>query len=64
MPMAKKNSSTLFRLFSPTGYDPSKLITPMSKVARDLNIEGLHLFTFNNVEATAEWQRKQLAKLS
>lgn len=27
-----------------------------------LGIEGLHLFTFNNVEATAEWQRKQLAE--
>ena len=63
MRFVKKNSSTILRLFSPTGYDPSKLITPMSKVARDLNIEGLHLFTFNNVEATAEWQRKQLAKL-
>ncbi len=55
MRFVKKNSSTLFKLFSPSGYDPSKLITPMSKVARDLNIEGLHLFTFNNVEATAEW---------
>ena len=26
--------------------------------------DSRHLFTFNNVEATAEWQRKQLAKLS
>ena len=64
MRFVKKNSSTLFKLFSPSGYDPSKLITPMSKVARDLNIEGLHLFTFNNVEATAEWQARQLAKLA
>jgi hypothetical protein len=36
----------------------------MSKVASGLGIEGLHLFTFNNVEATAAWQRKQLTKLS
>jgi methylenetetrahydrofolate reductase (NADPH) len=63
MRFVKKNSGTIFKLFSPSGYDPTKLIAPMSKVARDLNIEGLHLFTFNNVEATAEWQRKQLAKL-
>ena len=63
MRFVKKNSSTIFKLFSPSGYDPSKLINPMSKVARDLNIEGLHLFTFNNVEATAAWQQKQLAKL-
>jgi methylenetetrahydrofolate reductase (NADPH) len=63
MRFVKKNSGTIFKLFSPSGYDPTKLIAPMSKVARDLNIEGLHLFTFNNVDATAEWQRKQLAKL-
>ena len=64
MRFVKKNSGTIFKLFSPSGYDPSKVINPMTKVARDLGIEGLHLFTFNNVEATAEWQRKQLAKLS
>ena len=64
MRFVKKNSGTIFKLFSPTGYDPSKLIAPMSKVARDLGIEGLHVFTFNNVEATDAWQRKQLAKLS
>jgi methylenetetrahydrofolate reductase (NADPH) len=63
MRFVKKNSSTIFKLFSPSGYDPSKLISPMSKVANDLGIEGLHLFTFNNVDATAEWQRKQLSKL-
>ncbi len=63
MRFVKKNSATIFKLFSPSGYDPSKVINPMCKVAQDLNIEGIHLFTFNNVEATAEWQRKQLAKL-
>jgi methylenetetrahydrofolate reductase (NADPH) len=63
MRFVKKNSSTLLRLFSPTGYDPSKLITPLSKVAADLGIEALHLFTFNNVEATAAWQTKQLERL-
>ena len=56
-------SATIFKLFSPTGYDPSKVVNPLSKVARDLDIEALHLFTFNNVEATAAWQQKQLAKL-
>ncbi len=63
MRFVKKNSATIFKLFSPTGYDPSKVVNPLSKVARDLDIEALHLFTFNNVEATAAWQQKQLAKL-
>lgn len=64
MRYVKKNGSIIGRLFSPTSYDPDKLVGPLGKVADELGIEGLHLFTFNNVEATAEWQRKQLAKLS
>ena len=60
----QKNGSVLGRLFSPTGYDPNTLITPLSKQAEEFNIEGIHLFTFNNVEATAKWQQKSLAKLS
>jgi methylenetetrahydrofolate reductase (NADPH) len=63
MRYVKKNKGVLGRLFSPGGYDPAKLIVPLSKRATELNIDGLHLFTFNNVEATAEWQRKQLLKL-
>ncbi len=60
----QKNGGLLGRLFSPTGYDPSALINPLSKQAEELNIDGIHLFTFNNVEATAKWQQKQLAKVS
>ena len=59
----QKNGSVLGRLFSPSGYDPNTLITPLSKQAEEFNIEGIHLFTFNNVEATAKWQQKALAKL-
>ncbi len=64
MRFVKKNSGALVRLFSPTGYDPSKMIAQMAKVAGTLGIEGIHLFTFNNVEDTAAWQRALLAKLA
>jgi methylenetetrahydrofolate reductase (NADPH) len=64
MRFVKKNGGVLGRLFKPGGYDPNKLIAPLSKQAHELNIEGLHLFTFNNVQATAAWQQKMLAKLS
>jgi methylenetetrahydrofolate reductase (NADPH) len=64
MRFVKKNSGTLGRLFKPGGYDPNKLVTPLAKQAEELNIDGIHLFTFNNVEATAKWQRKMLAKLT
>ena len=63
MRFVKKNSGTLGRLFSPTGYDPMKLINTVGRRSGELGIEGLHLFTFNNVEATAAWQTKQVAKL-
>jgi len=58
----KKNGGTITRLFSPTGYDPAKLVTPVSTYAEALGVEGLHTFTFNNVAATAEWQRAFLAR--
>jgi len=63
MRFVKKNGGVLGRLFKPGGYDPNKLITPLSKQADELGIEGIHLFTFNNVQATAEWQQRMLEKL-
>ena len=41
-----------------------KFLSPLAKVADELNIEGVHLFTFNNIDATAVWQQKSLAKLA
>jgi methylenetetrahydrofolate reductase (NADPH) len=64
MRFVKKNGGALSRLFKPGGYDPNKLITPLSKQAQELNIEGLHLFTFNNVDATVAWQNRMLERLS
>jgi methylenetetrahydrofolate reductase (NADPH) len=59
-----KNSGAIFKMFRPGGYDPNKFLSPLAKVADEVNIEGIHLFTFNNIQATAEWQQKNLAKLS
>jgi methylenetetrahydrofolate reductase (NADPH) len=60
----KKNSGAIGRLLRPGGYDPNKFLAPLAKVSDELNLEGVHLFTFNNVDATADWQQKALAKLS
>ncbi|HEY7627255.1 MAG TPA: hypothetical protein VH761_09305 [Ilumatobacteraceae bacterium] len=57
----RKNSGAILRIFSPKAYDPSKLINPLSRRADELQIVGLHLFTFNSIESTAAWQRKALA---
>jgi hypothetical protein len=58
----KNNSGAIFKMFRPGGYYPVKFLCPLSKVADELRIEGVHLFTFNNIDATAEWQRAYLAK--
>jgi methylenetetrahydrofolate reductase (NADPH) len=57
---ARKNTGAIMRLFAPSGYDPSTLVGPMSRHAHELGIEALHVFTFNSVRATAEWQAKAL----
>jgi len=57
----RKNSGAIMRMFSPSSYDPDKLITPLSKHADELGIDGLHLFTFNSIDSTVAWQRKALA---
>ena len=56
----KKNRSTVTRLFSPGGYDPNKLLTPLSSVLEPLGISGLHIFTFNQIEKTEAWRRSTL----
>ena len=57
----RKNSGAIMRIFSPSSYDPDKLITPLSRHADELGIDGLHLFTFNSIDSTVAWQRKALA---
>lgn len=61
MRFVQKNGGVLGRLFAPASYDPNKLINPLAKASGELGIEGLHLFTFNNVQATAQWQRRMTA---
>jgi len=41
-------------------YHPEQLLYAIGDdlAAGDLNIEGLHLFSFNQVDITAAWQRR------
>ena len=57
---ASKNRGALGQLFSPGGYDPLQLLQPVSLYAKSLDIEALHVFTFNNVDATAAWRDRVL----
>lgn len=59
----KKNKASVIRLLSPGGYNPNKLIAPLSGRAEDLGITGIHCFTFNSVDTTENWRQKSLGKL-
>ncbi len=60
----KKNRKSVFKLLSPRGYNPNKLIVPISNDAEELNIAGLHCFTFNAVESTEAWRTKAMGRLT
>jgi methylenetetrahydrofolate reductase (NADPH) len=51
------------RMGAPGGYNPSRLLGRTGVALADpvSNVEGLHLFTFNQVRQTEEWRRGVLA---
>lgn len=56
----KKNRSAVSRLVSPGGYDPNGLLEPLGPRFDELDVTGLHCFTFNQVESTRKWQQATL----
>ena len=60
----KKNRKSVFKLLSPRGYNPNKLIVPVSDYAEELDIAGIHCFTFNAVESTEAWRKKTMERLT
>jgi methylenetetrahydrofolate reductase (NADPH) len=57
----RKNAGSVRGLLFSSGYDPSTLIDTFSEDAASLGIEGLHLFTFNEIANTVAWQRSALS---
>ncbi len=58
----KKNRAAVTKLMAPGAYDPDDILEPMVGDLEGLGIEGLHVFTFNQVEATEEWRQAVLAE--
>jgi methylenetetrahydrofolate reductase (NADPH) len=48
---------------APGGYNPSRLLAKTGVALADptANVEGLHVFTFNQVRQSEEWRRTVLA---
>ncbi|RHW25860.1 5,10-methylenetetrahydrofolate reductase [Nocardioides immobilis] len=59
-----KNRGVFARIAVPGGYDPLRLLNRAAGVLGDeqMNVCGLHLFTFNQVAETEAWRRAQLAR--
>lgn len=56
----RKNRGAIGRLISPRHYDPNRLLEPLSPILEAAGVTGVHCFTFNQVEATAAWQARNL----
>ncbi|MCC6438023.1 MAG: methylenetetrahydrofolate reductase [Acidimicrobiales bacterium] len=53
----RKNAGVL-KMMGPTHYEPDHLLEPLADELAGFGVEGLHLFTFNQVARTAAWQAR------
>ena len=56
----RKNRRAVTRLMTVPHYDPNDLLVPLSPHVTALDIRALHVFTFNQVAATAAWREQNL----
>ena len=56
----------LLRLGTPTGYNPGRLLERTGATLADpaSTVEGLHVFTFNQIRQTEQWRRSLLDRLA
>lgn len=52
----RKNRAAVIKLMTSPNYNPDQLLKPLSACLGELGVTGLHVFTFNQVAATAAWQ--------
>ena len=66
MSFLRKNSSLATTLIRPGGYSPAELLEDLgSRLADpDLNISGIHIYTFNSCDTTEAWRQEYLEELS
>ncbi|MCI0543123.1 MAG: methylenetetrahydrofolate reductase, partial [Actinobacteria bacterium] len=54
-----KSGRSMFRLLRPVAYRPDRLLRGIAPGAEGLGIEGLHIFTFNQLAPTLEWYERE-----
>ncbi len=52
-------------MFRPGGYEPGRFVSALMPeiVLPERRVAGLHVFTFNEIEATERWRRETLLRL-
>ena len=60
-----KNKSTFARIAAPGGYNPQRFIERVLPLLAQPQavVEGLHIYTFNQIAATEHWRQEWLARL-
>jgi methylenetetrahydrofolate reductase (NADPH) len=60
----KRQRNLLLKLFMPGGYSPDRLIEGLKPGFADpeSNIQGLHIYTFNELEQTEAWRHELLER--
>lgn len=58
----RKNMGAVVKMMTTVAYDPNDLLLPLSSDLLDLGVTGMHVFTFNQVEATNAWREKVLSE--
>jgi methylenetetrahydrofolate reductase (NADPH) len=61
----KSNLGLVGRMIAPGGYSPDELLLALAPYfdTQRLGIEGVHFYTFNQIESTEEWRAVILARL-
>lgn len=61
-----KNKSVFARIAMPGGFSPEKFLERIAPTTQEpaSHVEGLHLFTFNQVAETEAWRQEQLGRLA
>ncbi|WP_028280670.1 methylenetetrahydrofolate reductase [Arthrobacter sp. H5] len=60
-----KNTSVLARIAAPGGYSPERFLDRLapSLATPDSRVEGLHIYTFNQVRQAEEWRRNLIERI-
>jgi len=62
----QKQKSLLWRFLTPGGYHPRRLVRRLGDAVTRTgnNVQGLHIFTFNELAGTEAWRQEMLSSVA